>query len=316
MHRPGGPRNRRRKRPTNLRSLPSGRTAASRAWGGAGGQRWRATLSHREAAPPRPALRALSAPSAPSTCMALPWRALGVGASAGRAVRASPGLPLRARAPAGAQCALSRAMASRRLQQRPVPGAAASFDYLVIGGGSGGLASARRAAELGARAAVVESHKLGGTCVSTGPCARAPPSLPGSAGAAACCDPSGPAEGLAPAGSRAGAVPVQPLLLRRAEPSGMLASLLPEDCTPRLRWEMRSSVWKIGEWAAPCRVGLHGGALEEWESAPLRTVARSRMMYGAALSPGLGFFKLAGQGFSPPGAEAQPGLREFEKFLG
>lgn len=100
--------------------------------------------------------------------MALPWRALGVGASAGRAVRASPGLPLRARAPAGAQCALSRAMASRRLQQRPVPGAAASFDYLVIGGGSGGLASARRAAELGARAAVVESHKLGGTCVNVG----------------------------------------------------------------------------------------------------------------------------------------------------
>ncbi|XP_075717961.1 glutathione reductase, mitochondrial [Rhinoderma darwinii] len=43
-----------------------------------------------------------------------------------------------------------------------------SFDYLVIGGGSGGLASARRAAELGARAAVVESNKLGGTCVNVG----------------------------------------------------------------------------------------------------------------------------------------------------
>lgn len=40
------------------------------------------------------------------------------------------------------------------------------FDFLVIGGGSGGLAGARRAAELGATAAVVESHKLGGTCVS------------------------------------------------------------------------------------------------------------------------------------------------------
>uniref|UniRef100_A0A8C8WDV8 glutathione-disulfide reductase n=1 Tax=Panthera leo TaxID=9689 RepID=A0A8C8WDV8_PANLE len=54
--------------------------------------------------------------------------------------------------------------------QHPPPAAdvAASYDYLVIGGGSGGLASARRAAELGARAAVVESHKLGGTCVSTG----------------------------------------------------------------------------------------------------------------------------------------------------
>ncbi|XP_071971276.1 glutathione reductase, mitochondrial [Engystomops pustulosus] len=43
-----------------------------------------------------------------------------------------------------------------------------SFDYLVIGGGSGGLASARRAAELGARVAVVENNKLGGTCVNVG----------------------------------------------------------------------------------------------------------------------------------------------------
>lgn len=41
-----------------------------------------------------------------------------------------------------------------------------AFDYLVLGGGSGGLASARRAAELGARVAVVEKGRLGGTCVS------------------------------------------------------------------------------------------------------------------------------------------------------
>ena len=40
------------------------------------------------------------------------------------------------------------------------------FDLIVIGGGSGGLAGARRAAELGAYTAVIESHKLGGTCVS------------------------------------------------------------------------------------------------------------------------------------------------------
>ncbi|XP_028929575.1 glutathione reductase, mitochondrial [Ornithorhynchus anatinus] len=45
---------------------------------------------------------------------------------------------------------------------------ATNYDFLVIGGGSGGLASARRAAELGARAAVVESRKLGGTCVNVG----------------------------------------------------------------------------------------------------------------------------------------------------
>ncbi|MEO7033922.1 MAG: glutathione-disulfide reductase [Polyangiaceae bacterium] len=41
-------------------------------------------------------------------------------------------------------------------------------DYLVIGGGSGGLASARRAASYGARVAVVEAAALGGTCVNVG----------------------------------------------------------------------------------------------------------------------------------------------------
>ena len=44
---------------------------------------------------------------------------------------------------------------------------ARSFDYLVIGGGSGGLASARRAGQLGAKAAIIEHGPLGGTCVST-----------------------------------------------------------------------------------------------------------------------------------------------------
>uniref|UniRef100_A0A4W4G496 Glutathione reductase, mitochondrial n=1 Tax=Electrophorus electricus TaxID=8005 RepID=A0A4W4G496_ELEEL len=38
------------------------------------------------------------------------------------------------------------------------------FDFLVIGGGSGGLAGARRAAELGATCAVIENNRLGGTC--------------------------------------------------------------------------------------------------------------------------------------------------------
>ncbi len=42
------------------------------------------------------------------------------------------------------------------------------FDLLVIGGGSGGLATARRAARHGARTAVVEYDRLGGTCVNRG----------------------------------------------------------------------------------------------------------------------------------------------------
>jgi len=42
------------------------------------------------------------------------------------------------------------------------------FDYLVIGAGSGGIASARRAAEYGAKVAIVEAGPLGGTCVNVG----------------------------------------------------------------------------------------------------------------------------------------------------
>ncbi len=42
------------------------------------------------------------------------------------------------------------------------------FDLIAIGGGSGGLAHAQRAAEYGASAAVVEMGPLGGTCVNVG----------------------------------------------------------------------------------------------------------------------------------------------------
>lgn len=42
------------------------------------------------------------------------------------------------------------------------------FEYLVIGAGSGGLASARRARTYGVKVAVVEKARLGGTCVNLG----------------------------------------------------------------------------------------------------------------------------------------------------
>lgn len=45
---------------------------------------------------------------------------------------------------------------------------AEEFELLVIGGGSGGLACAQRAAEYGAKVALVESGRLGGTCVNVG----------------------------------------------------------------------------------------------------------------------------------------------------
>lgn len=42
------------------------------------------------------------------------------------------------------------------------------FDLIAIGGGSGGLAVAEKAAQLGRRTAIVERAKLGGTCVNLG----------------------------------------------------------------------------------------------------------------------------------------------------
>ncbi|NEV61167.1 glutathione-disulfide reductase [Thiorhodococcus minor] len=42
------------------------------------------------------------------------------------------------------------------------------FDLIAIGGGSGGLAIAEKAAQFGKRVAIVEGAKLGGTCVNAG----------------------------------------------------------------------------------------------------------------------------------------------------
>ncbi|QMV12892.1 glutathione-disulfide reductase [Vibrio spartinae] len=45
---------------------------------------------------------------------------------------------------------------------------ATHFDYICIGGGSGGIASANRAARYGAKVALIEAKDLGGTCVNVG----------------------------------------------------------------------------------------------------------------------------------------------------
>jgi len=42
------------------------------------------------------------------------------------------------------------------------------FDYIAIGGGSGGIASANRAAKHGKKVAIVEAKDIGGTCVNVG----------------------------------------------------------------------------------------------------------------------------------------------------
>lgn len=42
------------------------------------------------------------------------------------------------------------------------------YDYIVIGGGSGGVASARRAASYGAKTLLIEGKAMGGTCVNVG----------------------------------------------------------------------------------------------------------------------------------------------------
>lgn len=42
------------------------------------------------------------------------------------------------------------------------------FDYICIGGGSGGIASANRASRYGQKVAIIEAKALGGTCVNVG----------------------------------------------------------------------------------------------------------------------------------------------------
>src|SRR5699024_7832568 len=42
------------------------------------------------------------------------------------------------------------------------------YDYIAIGGGSGGIASINRAASYGKQCAIIEAKALGGTCVNVG----------------------------------------------------------------------------------------------------------------------------------------------------
>lgn len=61
---------------------------------------------------------------------------------------------------------LSRTLAHSYSTMPPVQ--VEHYKYLVIGGGSGGVASARRAAKHGAKTMLIEGNRLGGTCVNVG----------------------------------------------------------------------------------------------------------------------------------------------------
>ena len=43
-----------------------------------------------------------------------------------------------------------------------------NYDLIVIGGGSGGVATANRASSYGAKVALIEKGQMGGTCVNVG----------------------------------------------------------------------------------------------------------------------------------------------------
>jgi glutathione reductase (NADPH) len=83
-------------------------------------------------------------------------------AALGRRPSAMPGGPISL---AGGRAGISYAAAAFSTESTV---ADRVFDLISIGGGSGGLACAQRAAEYGAKSVVIESHRLGGTCVNVG----------------------------------------------------------------------------------------------------------------------------------------------------
>ena len=43
-----------------------------------------------------------------------------------------------------------------------------NYDLIVIGGGSGGIAAAKKASSYGKKCAIIEKSLIGGTCVNLG----------------------------------------------------------------------------------------------------------------------------------------------------
>lgn len=43
-----------------------------------------------------------------------------------------------------------------------------NFDFIIIGAGSGGIATAIQAAKLGQKVCLIEKNLIGGTCVNAG----------------------------------------------------------------------------------------------------------------------------------------------------
>jgi glutathione reductase (NADPH) len=64
---------------------------------------------------------------------------------------------------------ISRQLSAGSANMPPTVPFTKECDFLVIGGGSGGLACARRASGMyGVKSIVIENKRLGGTCVNVG----------------------------------------------------------------------------------------------------------------------------------------------------
>ena len=128
------------------------------------------------------------------------------------------------------------------------------FDLISIGGGSGGLACAQRAAEYGAKAAVIESHRLGGTCVNVG-CVPKKVMWNAAGIALALADAQDYGFGAAAARQRLGRVEAKARRLRRA---------LERD----LRAQSRRQGRGLRAWRSPLRRCAHAGGRRRAVAAP------------------------------------------------